>query len=107
LPMQSFRNREAVERFIQNHMDGARCESLPVGPDGRAIYPGGRVGIVIGLTKAETGLALAHSDYALVAGCLVYETLNEKHYSEVCTILEPLKDGSWRSTNCITHNGAD
>jgi hypothetical protein len=87
LPMASFRNREAVERLIQNHMDGAICESLPVSPGGRAIYPGGRVGIVVGLTKAETGLALAHSDYALVAGCLVYETLNEKHYSEVCTIL--------------------
>jgi hypothetical protein len=107
LPIPSFRNRDAVEHLIQDHMmNGATCKSLPVNPDGRAIYPG-RTGDVVGLTKEDTALALARSHFAMVAGCLIYETLKERHYSEVCAVLEPLKDGSWRSINCITHNGAD
>jgi hypothetical protein len=107
LPVGDFRKPDAVEHLIQDHMNGATCKTLPVNPDGRAIYPGGQVGVVVGLVKEKAALALARSHFAMVAGCLIYKTLNERHYSEVCSVLEPLKGGGWRSTNCITHNGAN
>ncbi len=47
---------------------------------------------------------------AIVAGCLVYETLDQKRYSEVCAALEPLtaKDGGgFKPIKCITYNAAD
>src|SRR5260370_28005182 len=78
LPIPSFRNRDAVEHLIQDHMmNGATCKNLPVNPDGRAIYPG-PAGDVVGLTKEDTALALARSHFAIVAGGLFYVKLKEK-----------------------------
>jgi len=108
LPLGDFRNREAVEQLILRHMKGGTCRNLALDPNGRAIFPDSIVGTLVGLTKEDTTLALAvpRTHFALVGGCLIYETLGEKHYSEVCIVLEPFK-GGWRSTYCITHNGAN
>jgi hypothetical protein len=107
VPLDDFRNCEAIEQLVQKHLGGATCKTLPVDPNGRAIFPGARVGTVVGLKKEETALALADTHFAMVAGCVIYETLGERHYSQVCVVLERLKGGGWRSTNGITHNGAD
>jgi hypothetical protein len=108
LPVGDFRNREVVEQLILHHMEGRTCSNLPLDPNGRTIFPGSLVGTLVGLAKEDATLALAvpRTHFALVGGCLVYETLGEKHHSEVCVVLEPFK-GGWRSTYCITHNGAN
>lgn len=110
LPIADFRNQIAVERLILRHMDGRTCQVLPLNPNGRAIFPGTPAGSEVDLSKEETVLALTdpkmRADMAMVAGCLTYETLGQKHYSEVCAVLEPVGD-DWRPIKCITHNGAD
>ena len=113
LPLGDYRNAQAVEDLIKKEMMADKdihmtsCRELSTNPKGRAIYPGQPVGAVIGLSKEQTDLALARTHFALIAGCLVYETVNSVHYSEVCSVLEPTNDGNWRSTFCTTHTGAN
>jgi hypothetical protein len=114
VPINQFRNRVVIERLILRLMGGRTCNIVSLDQNGRAIFPNTPAAIDVDLSDEDTSLALAdaasRNDMAMVAGCLTYETLGWKHYSEVCSALEPLapKDGGgFKSIKCITYNGAD
>lgn len=111
LPIRDFRDQAAIERLILQHTGRRTCQVFPLDPNnGRAIFPGTPTGSEVDLSEKDTALALAdpktRADMAMVAGCLTYETLAQKHYSEVCAVLEPVGD-DWRPIKCMTHNGAN
>jgi hypothetical protein len=107
LEVEHFRDVEYMNAFIKTMLNGQVCEGFGVNPNGRAIFPKGSPGGVIGFSENDTKKVNGRSAYALVVGCFVYETLGETHRTKSCTILEPpLASDNWRSTDCIVHNDA-
>ena len=104
-----FRNETVMVRTISEILDGKSCVESPLNPRGRAIFPSRHVSIGQNLGAEKRRLALTGGYYTLVAGCLVYETLGERHWSEVCEIFEPIPNPKgpwptdWRTTICPFH----
>ena len=97
-----------ILKTIRDSLAGRECENIPVDPKGRAIYPGGTPGRVLALTDPQVAKVNAGSDFALVIGCIVYQTLEERHYTKLCMIAEPpIASEKWRSTNCRFYNDAN
>ncbi len=107
LPIDDFRNEEVLGAIIQKMLDGRTCDSIPINPNGRAIFPGGTPAIVVGFEEEKVIKINKRTHYALVAGCFVYETMNETHRTRFCGILEPpAASKDWRSDTCPIHNDA-
>jgi hypothetical protein len=103
-----FRNEAVMRATIKEALGGRECDNFSVSPEGRAVYPGAKVGIWVGLDADKVAEVNERDHFALVTGCLVYQTLEERHQSKVCMILEPYgQPEKWRSTICIIHNDAD
>jgi hypothetical protein len=105
-----FRNGPVLENIIRNMISGQVCENMSPNPNGRAIFPGGTPGLVIGFDApmVEKINDTQRLRYALVAGCLIYQTLNKTHFTKVCTILASrVQSDQWDSINCPVHNDAD
>ena len=83
----------------------SECDGVSLNPNGRVIWPGAKVGTFVGFSKEDAAKVNARTHYSMVAGCIVYETLNTRHQTEICSILEPvIQDGGWRSLNCAVYN---
>jgi hypothetical protein len=107
LPNDDFRNDEALGALIQKMLDGRTCDSIPINPNGRAIFPGGTPAIIVGFEEEKVIKINKRTHFALVAGCFVYETMNETHRTGFCLILEPpAASKDWRSDTCPIHNDA-
>jgi hypothetical protein len=103
-----FRNETAMRATIKAALDGRPCDNFSLNQEGRAVYPGGKVGIWVGLEADKVAKVNKRDHFALIAGCLIYQTLKERHQSKVCMILEPYgQPEKWRSTGCTVHNDAD
>ena len=63
---------------------------------------------MVGLDADKVAEVNKRDHFALVTGCLVYQTLKERHQTKVCLIVEPYgQPEKWRSTTCTIHNDAD
>ena len=107
-PIADWNTPAAMIRIIQAAIGGHTCKDVPVNSNGRVIWPGAKVGRVVGVSEEDVIKINGRSHYAMLAGCIVYETLRERHETEVCVILEPvIQGGGWRSVDCIVHNQAN
>ena len=103
-----FRNETVMKATIKEALGGRECDNFSVSPEGRAVYPGAKVGIWVGLDARKVAEVNKRDHFALVTGCLVYQTLKERHQTKVCLIVEPYgQPEKWRSTTCTIHNDAD
>ena len=108
LPKSDWNNPVAMKQIIEATMGNRGCKDVSLNQNGRVIWPGAKVGRVVGFSKPDTIKINIGSHYAMLAGCIVYETLKIRHESEVCVILESvIQDGGWRSINCTVYNQAN
>ena len=109
IKVDDFRNEQVMAATIRSVL-GDRCESVLPDPNGIAVFPGSSLGAVIGFDSELVEKINSRKYYALVVGCLVYQTLKDSHRSKFCVILEPVKEASprdWRTTFCTIHNDAN
>ncbi len=109
IKLADFRNEQVMAATIRSAL-GDRCEPARPDPNGIAVFPGSSAGVVIGFDSQLVERINTRKYYALVVGCLAYETLKEPHLSKFCVILEPVKEATprdWRTSFCTIHNDAD
>lgn len=107
-PVAEWNNEAAMSRIIRAAIGSRGCKDVSLNQRGRVIWPGAKPGRIVGFSEEDAKKINSRAYYAMLAGCIVYETLGERHETEVCLILEPvIQDGGWRSINCIVHNQAN
>lgn len=103
-----FRSPTATDALIRRI--GVRdCMSIPLDPNGSAAFPHQNLGLTLRFDQTQTEkIKTRDHQYAFIAGCVVYETMNEIHWSEVCEILAPVTDSAtgWVTNTCFTHTSA-
>jgi hypothetical protein len=105
LPMSSWNHPSLMLEAIRKKTGYDKCDSIPLNPNGRTVWPGAKPAQIVGFSKEETAKINARTHYAMLAGCVIYETLHTRHQTEVCVILEPvIQGGGWRSVNCVVYN---
>lgn len=109
ITLEEYRNKQSTAGVVRALMNGVSCDSVQPDPNGAAIYPDQKPGYVIGFAQPLVEQVNGANHYALVVGCLVYETLGDTHRSKFCGILEPVDVAriEWRSDYCLTYNDAD
>jgi hypothetical protein len=108
LPTSDWNNKVSMIAAIQSSMPWHECRNMPLQPSGRVIWPGQTAGYVVGFSKEATSKINAGTHFAMLAGCIQYETLHERHWSEVCVILERVaQEDRWRADDCIVFNQAN
>jgi len=119
-------NRLIGYKFIDNAWDRAQigskigeilgnrsCKDFSANPAGDTVFPGDQQRLVFGLTADEAKIVLGGGHYLLVGGCLVYQTISEIHWTEICRILDPIDpnvspgESGFRTIICPTHNHAN
>ncbi len=111
IAVEDFRRDAALKAKIWEMLDNRNCESFDPEPEGRAIFPGLPRGDTIDIKAGKAKKAIGNSThYTLVAGCLVYRTVNDTHRTKFCSILVPphrSNNNLWQNVYCKTHNDAD
>ncbi|MGA2894793.1 MAG: hypothetical protein ABSE22_18165 [Xanthobacteraceae bacterium] len=98
---------------VSEILGGKTCDEIPLNRKSFAVFPGDTRHVLLTLTADQTMIALSRGHYTMVAGCLVYETVNEKHWSEFCRFLDPIDPNfspgqtGFRTGVCPIYNKAD
>jgi hypothetical protein len=102
-----FADNTIIRKHINDILKGRNCDTIQPKTDGGTIYPG-QEGLALPFREAEIAKFNAGEHYVLVAGCLIYETIRERHQSNICVIREPIiYNRGWRSTGCRIHTEAN
>lgn len=108
LPVGDWNNLDAMTRAIKEAMHGRECKDIPLNPNGSVLFPGQKLGPVAGFSADDITKINAGTHYAVLAGCIVYETLKERHETQVCNALEHvIQNGGWRSVTCRVYQQAN
>lgn len=78
-----------VMRATLDEMLGRECNPGQVAPTGMVVFPGTASGVVQAFSPEMMERINSRRYYALLAGCLIYETQGEMHRTRFCRILEP------------------
>src|SRR5260370_10868887 len=107
ITLEQYRDEELTAQEISKLMEGKTCASFGTNPHGPAIFPGQQPRIGIGFDADEITEITAGDHYALIVGCLIYETPGEIRWSQFCGILEPEENTNpiqWRTDYCLVHH---
>ena len=90
-------------------MKGKNYKDFSPLANGVAIYPGQTRGQTILFDKELVEKINSSNGYAIVAGCLVYDTLHKRHFSRFCGIISRPSPGSteWTTPACFVFNDAN
>jgi nitrogen fixation-related uncharacterized protein len=78
--LEEYRNSDKTLAHIEKLMKGVDCKQLSWNENGMTVFPEQKPGFRMGFEKSLVEKINAkNNQYAFVAGCLVYETLGDRH----------------------------
>ena len=104
-----FRDDSFLKQKIRGLLGGHACADYRDNPEGRTAFPGAKPYASGDLDSEKVKQVLDKTHYAFIAGCLVYRTMDEIHWTEFCSILvapHRSNEFKWQNALCSVNQHA-
>jgi hypothetical protein len=79
-----------INQRMSEILDNKTCDGISTDTNGSTVFPGDGEHMLFSLDEKDTQVVLGGGHYLMIGGCLVYRTISETHWSEVCRFLDPI-----------------
>lgn len=102
-----------INQRMNEILGNKTCDQILTDDNGSSIFPDDGQSMSFSLTEKDSQVVLQGGHYLMIGGCLVYRTISETHWTEVCQFLDPIDPNlvpgkiGFNSGVCPVHNQAD
>jgi hypothetical protein len=106
-------DRAQVASKIDEILGNRSCKDLEANPNGDTVFPSDAQNLSFALNASEAQIVQGGGHWMMIAGCLIYRTIEATHWTEVCRFLDPIDPSvtsgppGFRTAICPIHNQAN
>jgi hypothetical protein len=107
-------DKDQISKKIADILKGKSCKEIGSDPEGSTVFPNETERVYFQLSEDDAQTALGGDHWLMVGGCLIYQTMKETHWSDVCRILDPIdtdlfldRKPGFNNLVCPTHTQAN